>query len=209
MNKAKIIGIDGLGGSGKTTFSKILQQRLVHAKLFHLDDFIYPKSIRYDISISEQEAYYNRQWRYDYLIQSILKPLKNGLPINGLIEFYNKENDDYEEKQVMIPAEGMIIVEGVFLQRKELRDYFDAVIFIDVNKEDRLERVLGRDHYIGTQDEILKKYESRYFPAEDRYLEEYDPVHLADRVLSAVNSRLEREVNDVISFIENRSSSTR
>lgn len=209
MNKAKIIGIDGLGGSGKTTFSKILQQRLDHAKLFHLDDFIYPKSIRYDQNVSEQEAYYNKQWRYEYLVESILKPLKNGLPINGLIEFYNKENDDYEKKQVTVPTGGTIIVEGVFLQREQLREYFDTVIFIDLDKDDRLELVLGRDHYIGTNDEIMKKYECRYFPAENRYLKEYDPVRLADRVLDAVKSRFEQEVNDVISYIENRSSSTR
>lgn len=40
-------------------------------------------------------------------------------------------------------------------------------------KEVRLNRVINRDKYIGNSEDIKSKYERRYFPAEDKYNEEY------------------------------------
>ncbi|MDD6431452.1 MAG: P-loop NTPase fold protein, partial [Ruminococcus sp.] len=63
------IGIDGMGGSGKSTFSEQLaqafQKQHIPVSVFHLDDFIHPRSVRYDTRFSEWENYYYRQWRYD------------------------------------------------------------------------------------------------------------------------------------------------
>lgn len=185
--KAQIVGIDGLGGSGKTTFSKKLQQHLGNAYLFHLDDFIHPRSIRYDGSIEEWEAYYHVQWRLEYLIEKLMNPLINDLPINDTIEFYDKEKDQYVCRMIEIPAGSTVIFEGVFLQRKELRDYFHTVIYLDVDKATRLERVLERDSYMGNKFDILSKYERRYFPAEEIYLKEFEPLRHADQVITDFN----------------------
>ena len=65
-----IIGIDGLGGSGKSTFADILKAKLTNYDVivFHIDDFIFPKSIRYNQNYEEWECYYNLQWRYNYFV---------------------------------------------------------------------------------------------------------------------------------------------
>jgi uridine kinase len=181
---AKIIGIDGLGGSGKTTFAGKLERQLKHAIVFHIDDFIYPRKIRYDESVTPWEAYYYKQWRYEYFIRKVLHPVMSGLTVDESMEFYKKETDQYIRKRITIPVGTQVIVEGVFLQRKELRNYFDFVVYIDVNKNTRLMRVLKRDTYIGTKEEIIAKYEQRYFPAEEMYVKEYNPGHLADLVIT-------------------------
>lgn len=182
--KTTIIGVDGLGGSGKTTFSKRLQQTFERAYLFHLDDFIHPRKIRYDEKYEEWEAYYHAQWRYDYLLQTLIRPLFDGEPIDQIIQFYHKETDTYDLKRIQIPAGSTVILEGVFLQRDTLRSYFSHVYYIDVNKETRLARVLDRDGYIGDKAAILAKYENRYFPAEEQYVKEYNPIKLAHTVIT-------------------------
>ncbi|MHC8516076.1 nucleoside/nucleotide kinase family protein [Sporosarcina sp. ITBMC105] len=182
--KTTIIGVDGLGGSGKTTFSKRLQQTFERAYLFHLDDFIHPRKIRYDEKYEEWEAYYHAQWRYDYLLQTLIRPLFDGEPIDQIIQFYHKETDTYDLKRIQIPVGSTVILEGVFLQRDTLRSYFSHVYYIDVNKETRLARVLDRDGYIGDKAAILAKYENRYFPAEEQYVKEYNPIKLAHTVIT-------------------------
>ena len=77
----------------------------------------------------------------------------------------------------------IIVVEGIFLQRKGLKSLFDYVIYIDIQKEVRLRRVLKRDTYIGCEKEILDRYENRYFPAEHKYIEECQPCKNADLVI--------------------------
>lgn len=177
-----IIGIDGLGGAGKTTYARNMQKQMDNSILLHVDDFIYPRKIRYNENFEEWYCYYHLQWRYDYLIRTLLQPLKNGMSVNETVELYDKTTDSYRGAKVEIPIETTVIVEGVFLQRPELRAYFDHVIYLDVSKKERLQRVMKRDTYMGSQADILKKYETRYFPAEQKYVEECYPRLLADAI---------------------------
>ena len=182
-----IIGIDGLGGAGKSSLVESLKLELqnenYNSYILHIDDFIHPRNIRYNDSKEEWYCYYNLQWRYDYLIKEILDPIKNGEEIDKEIEFYDKENDTYIKKHIYIPHNSILLLEGVFLQRKEIRNYLDFVIYLDVPQEIRLNRVLKRDIYIGSENDIKDKYNRRYFPAENRYILEYSPALNADFVL--------------------------
>lgn len=74
----------------------------------------------------------------------------------------------------------IVMVEGIFLQKKEYNIIFDYMIYIDIPEKVRLERVLKRDTYIGDEEQIIAKYENRYFPAEHKYIEEYQPKNNAD-----------------------------
>ena len=183
-NRIFIIGIDGLGGSGKTTFTKSLEIEMrkkgLKISVLHIDDFIHPKNVRYNNSISEWKCYYDLQWRYDYLIDEILLPIKMGHLINKQIELYDKDKDAYMHHHLKMDLDNILIIEGVFLQRAEVRPFLDYVIYIDVPKEERLKRALARDIYIGDKPAILTKYEKRYFPAEDKYVSEYNPAKKAD-----------------------------
>ncbi len=185
--KVYVVGVDGLGGAGKSTVSNllklILQNKGYESYVLHMDDFIHTEHIRYNKSKEEWYCYYNIQWRYDYLVKEILLPIKNGGKIDKLIELYDKENDNYILEPVEILQGCILLLEGIFLQRKELKGYLDFVIYIDVPKKLRLGRVLERDSYIGELEDIKNKYERRYHPAEERYFSEYCPIKNANLVL--------------------------
>lgn len=186
-NRTLIVGIDGLGGSGKSTLSESLYQLLseehYNIVVLHIDDFIHPRAIRYDQGYAAWECYYYRQWRYDYLIGEIVKPIRQGNPLRKEIELYDKEHDVYHLHQIDISVGSIVIIEGVFLQREELKGVFDDMIYIDVPEEIRWNRVLARDGYIGNSHQIQEKYEHRYFPAEHYYLRNCSPKENADYVI--------------------------
>lgn len=186
-NKTVIIGIDGLGGSGKSTISEVIKNTLINddinTVLLHIDDFIHPRNVRYNENYEEWECYKYLQWRYDYLIKEIIKPVKKGRAFSGKIEIYDKENDTYIMQDLEIPLGTVVIIEGIFLQRKELAGIFDYMVYIDVSEKERLERVIKRDSYIGDEGQIRKKYENRYFPAERKYTDSYSPRDNADIVI--------------------------
>lgn len=63
--KVYTIGIDGLGGAGKSTLVDSLKSELKEKNynpyVLHIDNFIHPKSIRYNDSKEEWYCYYNLQ----------------------------------------------------------------------------------------------------------------------------------------------------
>lgn len=179
-----VIGIDGLGGAGKSTIAEELCRGLSEGGsstvLLHIDDFINKREVRYDPAYPEWQCYYELQWQYGYF-RSVIEGLLSGKPVDA--ELYDKENDSYFTQSFSAAGRCVIIVEGVFLQREELRGLFDLTVYIDVPEAVRLERVLRRDTYIGGEDSIRAKYENRYFPAERKYVSEYRPKQSADLVI--------------------------
>lgn len=186
-NNITVIGIDGLGGAGKSTISETLckkfQDNHYHIILLHIDDFIHVREVRYNSAYPEWQCYYDLQWRFDYF-SNVINEIKNSKKDYIDIELYDKDNDTYFLQRFAIQCNTIVIVEGVFLQRKEFNNIFDYMIYIDVPEKVRLQRVLKRDTYIGDEQQIIDKYENRYFPAERRYMEEYQPGNNGDMLLS-------------------------
>ena len=125
-----VVGIDGLGGAGKSTVAEKVCEELtekgIHTILLHADDFIHPRAVRYDDSYPEWECYYKVQWRYDYFIDLINTAKRS--PDNISAELYDKENDSYNTVTYPIRRNTVIIVEGIFLQRNELDGVFDYMV---------------------------------------------------------------------------------
>ncbi len=81
---------------------------------------------------------------------------------------------------------GVLIIEGVFLFRKELRPYFDLKFWLDVSFETATERVVNRarDRRHGDADAIKRRYEQRYFAAQRFHLERDNPIEAADMIVA-------------------------
>ncbi|WP_238473786.1 hypothetical protein [Paenisporosarcina cavernae] len=94
-----------------------------------------------------------------------------------ILDFYDNETDFLLSKSIHIPKIAIVLIEGVFLQRAEWRDYYDQVIFLHCSKKKRFER-----ESISTQ-RNRDKFERRYWPAEASYLWEIKPHKSADITL--------------------------
>ncbi|WP_381426833.1 kinase [Sporosarcina thermotolerans] len=181
-----IVGVDGMGGAGKTTFStKIVQElKRKNCKLLtlHLDNHIVEKNKRYQTGQDEWYEYYYMQWDLSGIRTNLLEPLHSH--DYTLLQFYDKFNDSFSASHIKIIPDSIVIIEGIFLQREEWRSFFDFVIFIDCPHEIRKERVLNRDSYIGNYQERLKKYTERYWQGEKYYMDKVKPVSIADLVIA-------------------------
>ncbi|MBN8192943.1 AAA family ATPase [Bacillus sp. NTK074B] len=176
-----IVGIDGLGGAGKSTFAEALKREIKYsASILHLDDYIVEKSRRYGTGNEEWHEYYALQWDIASLTTDLFQKLHHNLEI--ILLFYDSSTDTIVQKEFHYTKDTLILIEGVFLQRKEWREFFDYVIFLDCPSETRVERVIRRDVYLGDEQERIAKYERRYWKAEDYYLLLENPVGRADDI---------------------------
>jgi len=187
-NRPFIVGIDGLGGAGKTTIARKLKLELeeehCETSLLHIDDYINKIKQRYQTGKEEWFEYYFLQWDVKLLQTELFDNLHNNKDLLTL-PFYQSSSDTIIDKQINVEFSSIILVEGIFLQRKEWRDYFDFVIYVDCSHELRAKRVLERDLYIGNYRARLGKYKRRYWVAEDYYFNNEAPIENADYIYLA------------------------
>lgn len=174
-----ILGIDGLSRSGKTTFvanlKENMKQESIPFHIFHIDDHIVERNKRYHTGYEEWYEYYYLQWDIEWLLQKFFQKLQTETKLN--LPFYNDVTDSCEMKKVQIPIIGVIVIEGIFLQRKEWRDFFHYMVYLDCPRETRFLRESPE-----TQ-KNLSKFENRYWKAEDYYLEMESPKDRADLII--------------------------
>ncbi|WP_303981964.1 kinase [Niallia circulans] len=176
--KRVVVGIDGLSRSGKTTIVKKLQACL-HEKGFsvtvlHLDDYIVQRNRRYHTSYEEWHEYYHLQWDVQALQESLFKKLKDKTVLQ--LCKYNPDSDTHQIEKISLLHTDLIIMEGVFLQRKEWREFFDFILYLDCSMETRFARESKE-----TQ-QNLNKFKNRYWKAEDYYVNTEYPKERANMV---------------------------
>lgn len=174
-----VLGIDGLSRSGKTTIVRNIEQHIqeknILACVLHIDDYIVERERRYNTGNEEWYEYYNLQWDVEWLKENLFKKLKETNELQVLT--YDNSSDSQQLHKIIIPDTCLVIIEGVFLQRKEWRDYFDFMIFLDCPREERFNR-----ESVETQNNF-GKFEKRYWKAEDYYMETVTPIEQADLVI--------------------------
>ena len=78
----------------------------------------------------------------------------------------------------------VILLDGIFLLKRELRDFFDLAYWIDCTFETALERALARNQEGLSREEVIRDYETIYFPAQRIHLEEDQPKEFASGIVS-------------------------
>ncbi|WP_226584820.1 kinase [Halobacillus litoralis] len=172
-----VVGIDGLSRSGKTSFVGQLMKdfHLDSIVVFHMDDLIVERSKRYGTGHAEWYEYYSLQWDVQWVRDEFLHSLKRDPKIT--VPVYKHELDIHKRKTYQLPDNGLIIVEGVFLQRKEWRDLFDFIVFLDCPRQTRFSREKE------SVQKMHQKFEQRYWKAEEHYLQVERPRRHADVVI--------------------------
>ena len=179
-----IIGITGIDAAGKTIFtdglSNFLSGKKYPVQVIHVDDFHNPKKIRY---AGENEAanYFNLSFNFEKIIGELLVPIHDKGNLSTGQTVLDLETDSYRNKRsYKISLDTIVLLEGVFLFRKELSPYIDYYIYLDIPFEKCMERGLER----GGEEE---RYRTKYIPAQKKYLGEYPFSEYADIIVDNSN----------------------
>jgi len=188
--RAFILGVNGIDTSGKTKFAEALGKFLLSKKhkvqVINLDDFHNPKKIRYS-GENQAENYYNKSFDIQTIVDKLLIPIHQKGKFNVLLNTLNLQTDKYEnQKSYNFDNDTIVIFEGVFLFRKELSPFIDYKIFVEIPFEESKNRARVRDVPLYGE-EVLKKYDEKYLPAQKRYVQEFPPFKIADIIIENSN----------------------
>ena len=185
ISRPILVGVDGRDAAGKTILAVELAEALREAGLevieASIDGFHNPQATRYSRGRDDPEGYYRDSFNLAALKKHLLVPLKVGC-LN-----YTTQVFDYRiDEEVMIPkqkapCDAVLIFDGVFIHRPELRNYWNYSVYLYVSEEESLRRGVQRDP--GEADEIKRKYLVRYIPGQRIYHEESEPMKYASIIV--------------------------
>ena len=152
--KTVLVGVDGAGGSGKSTYAATLSDKIVP-----MDDFITGPWQWYD---------------FDRLRREVIEPLLRGEPARYQRLDWN--DGQLKDSRVVEPG-GVVVIEGVGALDRRLRDAYDHRVWVETPREICVRRGLERDgaHALPLWEAWAEK--------EQRYWDEQRPRDAADLIV--------------------------
>jgi uridine kinase len=183
------VAVTGITASGKSTLAVALTEGLTDLgrACFRLpvDGFHNPRAIRYRRGRESAEGYYRDAYDYALLVSRVLRPLGPGGTRSYVTQALDLATDaPVDAEPTVAPAGGIAILDGSFLLRPEIREWFDYRIFVQTSFEVAEERGVARDQEsLGGLVEARRLYRQRYHEAQRIYLREAEPLKYADALV--------------------------
>jgi uridine kinase len=183
------VAVDGVDGAGKTTFADELAPRVARRGRpvirVSADGFHRPRAERYQRGELSPEGYYRDAFDFEAVVRHVLQPLGPGGSQTYRRASFDLEADKPSRDPVQVASpRALLLMDGAFLLRPELRPHWEFAIFLDANPSEILQRALSRARGGSWSEEHLReRYDRRYLPAHELYEAEVHPRRVADVVI--------------------------
>lgn len=176
-----IIAVDGIEGAGKTVFSDALAEVFAEdgSAVFRasMDDFHRPRADRNARGRNSAEGYYRDSFDYSTFRRALIDPFREGGQTGASTGFqlaaFDLERDTaVEAAWTTAPRDAVLIVDGIFLHRPELRGLWNWSVWLDVPLEAAFGRMALRD---GSDRSPSASADARSRDGQELYLTEAQP----------------------------------
>jgi uridine kinase len=180
------VGIDGVDGSGKTHFAQELAlalrgagRRVIRASV---DGFHNPRAVRYAKGRRSPVGFFEDSYDYAMLEAALLDPLGRGGSGRYRVAAFDHRTDRPVEAPIETAApRDILIFDGIFLHRPELRAHWDYSVFLDVRFTVSVARMAERDASSPDPDAPSNR---RYVAGQEIYLARCQPRRWASVVVN-------------------------
>lgn len=175
------VAIDGVDGAGKTALADELVGPIRAAGRpvirVSVDGFHNPRNKRYRLGRHSPEGYFRDSFDYDALITGLLAPLGPGGSLRYRRAIFDYRTDSKINAPLeSAPANAVLLLDGIFLLRPEIRSHWDFSVFLDVPFETSVSRMAQRN---GSSPEVHAIENSRYVEGQEIYLNTCQPTSVA------------------------------
>jgi uridine kinase len=179
-----MVAIDGVDGAGKTMFAddlaKVLEADGQVVVRTGIDSFHNPRAKRYARGKDSPEGFYRDSHDLDALRSMLLFPARIDMPFRIAV-FDHKTDRPVSVNPLKVPLPAVMIFDGIFLHRPELRDEWDLTVFLDVPFNVSFARMAQRD---GSDPNPEAPANRRYYEGQKLYFREVRPERSADVVIA-------------------------
>ena len=163
----KMIGIDGLGASGKSTIAEGIKQLHPETSIIHLEEFYKFEHERSPVPGVVPDHVISPDFDWDRFENQVIKPVRRSLLVK--YERFDWRADQWAISKdgpwVEIPPTHCIVIVGVYALQSRFFTVYDYTIWIEVSKKIRLQRMIEREG-----ESVAQEWLEKWSPREENYL---------------------------------------
>ena len=186
-NRCLLVGTSGIDGSGKGHVTLQIQARLaqrsVSAATVNVDGWLNLPHKRFN-PIEPAKHFYENGIRFDEFFDRLLLPLRNQRSVSLVADFAEETAKSYRKHTYSFKNIDVVLVEGIFLFKREHRKLFDLAIWVDCSFSTALSRALERKQEGLSPAATIRAYDTIYFPAQRIHLQKDHPREDADLIFA-------------------------
>ena len=181
--QAMLVGISGIDGSGKGYVTRLIDEQLreqgFKTAVINIDGWLDLPHIRFDPD-DLAGNFYRNAIRFDDMFERLVIPLRDSHKVDITADFAEETAADYRKHHYRFNDIDIILLEGIFLFKRELIHHYDLRIWIDCTFDTALARAIDRSQEGLSPAETVHAYETIYFPAQRMHFDLDDPQTAAD-----------------------------
>ncbi|HEX4823889.1 MAG TPA: hypothetical protein VFV19_06225 [Candidatus Polarisedimenticolaceae bacterium] len=182
-DRALLVAISGIDASGKgclaTRLSANLKRLGLNVATIGIDPWQTSPALRQEAA-DPAEHFYLHGYRFDDLFERVIEPLRRDRAIDLEVELIDPHAGTRYTSRLTYEAIDVILLEGIFLFKRELRERYDVSVWVDCDFPKALERAIVRNQEGLPEDRLVADYERVYFPAQRLHLGADRPREHAD-----------------------------
>lgn len=179
-----MVAFDGPDAAGKTWLAdRVAAAASVRTCRASTDGFHAPRAVRQRRGRLSAEGYYRDSFDYVALEQRLLTPFHEGA---AAVEtaIFDYRTDEPVSRPALIEPRIVLLIDGVFLLRPQLRDWWTLAVYLHVSEQESIDRAHRRDLALfGSEAAVAERYERRYLPGQALYRAEAAPHDAAHIVI--------------------------
>jgi uridine kinase len=183
--RCMLVGVSGIDGCGKGYVARQLEARLalhgVTPAILNVDGWLNLPEKRFNPG-DPAENFYDNAIRLDQFFTQLVIPLRDRRSIRLVADFAEETASQYRKHTYDFKDVSVVLVEGIFLFKREYRTHFDLAIWIDCSFPTALARAIDRAQEGLSAAKTIRAYETIYFPAQRIHLTNDRPRENADLI---------------------------
>jgi uridine kinase len=177
------VAISGIDGSGKGFVADLLQNELEKQNLkvanINIDPWQNPIVLRLKKE-NPVENFYREVFRWDDFFTQLITPMKKSGSIYLETMLIRTDADEYYPHVYNFIDVNILLIEGIFLLKKALLNYYDSKIWIDCSFETGLQRAMARNVENLSKEQLIHDYNTYYYPAQQYHFQQDNPQKSSD-----------------------------
>ena len=180
-----LVGVSGIDGCGKGYVARQLEARLalhgVTPAILNVDAWLNLPEKRFNQN-DPADNFYENAIRFDQFFTQLVIPLRERRSVHLAADLTEETASQYRRHTYDFKDVSVILVEGIFLFKRQYRTHFDLAIWIDCSFPTALARAIDRAQEGLSAAKTIAAYETIYFPAQRIHLTHDNPREHADLI---------------------------